>query len=70
MHLNKKYVIDILLFFFVATFSFLINQYYGYLGIVPLDDFLNWIDCLNVLEIIDRGDKVIVDGSVTGLSNS
>ena len=63
MHLNKKYVIDILLFFFVATFSFLINQYYGYLGIVPLDDFLNFNSGYRVL----KGDIPFKDYySITG----
>ena len=42
MYLNKKYIIDIASVFFVAVFSFSINQYYGYMGIVPLDDFLNF----------------------------
>lgn len=63
MHLNKKYVIDILLFFFVATFSFLINQYYGYLGIVPLDDFLNFNSGYRIL----KGDIPFKDYySITG----
>jgi len=42
MKINKKFEISKLFFLFLLIFSFFINQYYGYQGLTPLDDFLNF----------------------------
>ena len=42
MSLNKKVLLNTFSFLFLITFSFFINQYYGFKGITPLDDFLNY----------------------------
>ncbi len=42
MSLNKKVLLNTSSFLFLITFSFFINQYYGFKGITPLDDFLNY----------------------------
>lgn len=42
MSLNTKIIINYLLPIFLLIFSFIINQYYGYQGLTPLDDFLNF----------------------------
>ena len=42
MSLNKKILLNTISFLFLLIFSFFINQYYGFKGITPLDDFLNY----------------------------
>ena len=42
MSLNKKIFINNITLFFLLTFSFFINHYYGFKGLTPLDDFLNF----------------------------
>ena len=42
MILNKKILINNITLLFLLIFSFFINQYYGYRGLTPLDDFLNF----------------------------
>ena len=42
MSLNKKILLDTASFLFLLIYSFFINQYYGFIGITPLDDFLNY----------------------------
>ena len=42
MRLNKKILINNISLLFLLIFSFFINQYYGYKGLTPLDDFLNF----------------------------
>ena len=42
MSLNKKVLLNTSSFLFLIIFSFFINQYYGFKGITPLDDFLNY----------------------------
>lgn len=42
MSLNKKIFINNTTLFFILTFSFFINHYYGFKGLTPLDDFLNF----------------------------
>ena len=37
-----KKKIDIIYFFFLLTFSILINQYYGYIGVFPIDTFYHY----------------------------
>ena len=42
MRLNKKIIINNITLLFLLIFSFCVNQYYGYKGLTPLDDFLNF----------------------------
>lgn len=42
MRLNQKILSDITIYIFIFFFSFSVNYYYGFLGITPLDDFLNY----------------------------
>jgi len=42
MSLNKKILYNGITFLILLIFSFFINQYYGYQGLTPLDDFLNY----------------------------
>tara|TARA_B110000240_G_C13489113_1_gene448794 strand:- start:41 stop:1768 length:1728 start_codon:yes stop_codon:yes gene_type:complete len=42
MRLNKKILANNITLIFLLIFSFSINQYYGYKGLTPLDDFLNF----------------------------
>ena len=42
MSLNKKIFINNITLFFLLTFSFFINYYYGFRALTPLDDFLNF----------------------------
>tara|TARA_Y100000031_G_C8237045_1_gene393781 strand:+ start:814 stop:2403 length:1590 start_codon:yes stop_codon:yes gene_type:complete len=44
-----KKKIDIIYFFFLLTFSIFINQYYGYIGVYPIDTFFHYDSGYRVL---------------------